>query len=101
MPEHIHLQQQQMLDALHRQKHQDLHNMMHKKQQAAAGGDGSGAATAAAGADSSTAGRLIGSLTDADVLHAQHSKWPEGYMAICAVVKDQNRDLRYWIEYHR
>ncbi|WIA22986.1 hypothetical protein OEZ86_009904 [Tetradesmus obliquus] len=103
MPEHIHLQQQQMLDALHRQKHQDLHKMMHKKQQAAAGGDGtaSGAATAAAGAGSSAAGRTNGSLTDADVLHAQHSKWPEGYLAICAVVKDQNRDLRYWIEYHR
>jgi hypothetical protein len=103
MPEHIHLQQQQMLDALHRQKHQDLHNMMHKKQQAAAGVDGatSGTGTTATAADGSVAESINGSRTDADVLHAQHAKWPEGYVAVCAVVKDQNRDLRYWIEYHR
>jgi len=27
--------------------------------------------------------------------------WPEGYVALCAVVKDQARDLREWVEYHR
>jgi hypothetical protein len=27
--------------------------------------------------------------------------WPDGYVAICAVVKDQARDLREWVEYHR
>jgi hypothetical protein len=103
MPEHIHLQQQQMLDALHRQQHQDLHSMMHKKQQTAAGTGDTAAQTAAAAASaqSSTATRSNSSMTDADVLHAQRAKWPEGYVAVCAVVKDQNRDLRYWIEYHR
>jgi hypothetical protein len=95
MPEHIHLQQQQMLDALHRQKHQDLHNMMHQKQRAAAGAGVGSSST------SGTVERANGSITDNDVLHAQRAKWPEGYVAVCAVVKDQNRDLRYWIEYHR
>jgi hypothetical protein len=104
MPEHIHLQQQQMLEALHRQHHQDFHNMVHKKQQtAAAGASGtaSGSTAAAATADSSVVTRGTGNMTDTDVLHAQRAKWPEGYVAVCAVVKDQNRDLRYWIEYHR
>jgi hypothetical protein len=26
--------------------------------------------------------------------------WPDGYSALCACVRDQRRDLRYWIEYH-
>lgn len=37
----------------------------------------------------------------AAVLASQHSKWPDGYVAVCAVIKDQWPDLRYWIEYHR
>jgi hypothetical protein len=41
------------------------------------------------------------SATAAAVLASQHSKWPDGYVAICAVIKDQWPDLRYWIEYHR
>eukprot|EP00882_Tetradesmus_deserticola_P012550 GHRQ01013303.1.p1 GENE.GHRQ01013303.1~~GHRQ01013303.1.p1 ORF type:complete len:168 (+),score=55.51 GHRQ01013303.1:839-1342(+) len=112
MPEHIHLQQQQMLDAMHQQKHQDLHTMMHKKQQAAAGAGAGGTASTAGGATSSSATaagttdsrsvhQTISNVTESDVVLAQHAKWPEGYVAICAVVKDQNRDLRYWIEYHR
>lgn len=35
------------------------------------------------------------------ILAAQRSKWPHGYIAVCAVIKDQWPDLRYWIEYHR
>jgi hypothetical protein len=27
------------------------------------------------------------------------AKWPAGYVALCTVVKDQRRDLRYWVEY--
>eukprot|EP00878_Enallax_costatus_P009477 GHUV01009903.1.p1 GENE.GHUV01009903.1~~GHUV01009903.1.p1 ORF type:complete len:229 (+),score=47.74 GHUV01009903.1:362-1048(+) len=27
--------------------------------------------------------------------------FPEGYVAICAIVKNQHKDLREWIEYHR
>jgi hypothetical protein len=78
--------------------------MVHKKQQttaAGASGTASTAAAAAAAADSSAVTRSTGNMTYTDVLHAQRAKWPEGYVAVCAVVKDQNRDLRYWIEYHR
>lgn len=35
------------------------------------------------------------------ILAAQRNKWPDGYIAVCAVIKDQWPDLRYWIEYHR
>jgi hypothetical protein len=48
---------------------------------------------------SSTAGNA--STAAAAVLASQHSKWPDGYVAVCAVIKDQWPDLRYWIEYHR
>jgi hypothetical protein len=27
--------------------------------------------------------------------------WPDGYVAICAIVKNQAQDLREWIEYHQ
>lgn len=27
--------------------------------------------------------------------------YPEGYVAICAIVKNQHKDLREWIEYHK
>lgn len=30
----------------------------------------------------------------------QRELWPDGYAALCACVRDQRRDLRYWIEYH-
>lgn len=36
-----------------------------------------------------------------EILAAQRTKWPDGYVAVCAVIKDQWPDLRYWIEYHR
>lgn len=39
--------------------------------------------------------------TPADILAAQKHTWPDGYVAVCAVIKDQWPDLRYWIEYHR
>jgi len=29
------------------------------------------------------------------------SEYPDGYMAICAIVKNQHRDIREWLEYHR
>jgi hypothetical protein len=32
---------------------------------------------------------------------ASPQAWPDGYVALCAVVKDQARDLREWVEYHR
>lgn len=40
-------------------------------------------------------------VSEADILAAQRIRWPEGYVAICAVIKDQWPDLRYWIEYHK
>lgn len=48
---------------------------------------------------SSTAGNA--STGAAAVLASQHRNWPDGYVAVCAVIKDQWPDLRYWIEYHR
>jgi len=27
--------------------------------------------------------------------------WPDGYFAICAIVKNQYADIREWVEYHR
>jgi hypothetical protein len=27
--------------------------------------------------------------------------FPEGYLAICVIVKNQHRDIREWLEYHR
>lgn len=32
---------------------------------------------------------------------AHPSEFPDGYVAICAIVKDQGRDVREWLEYHR
>lgn len=36
-------------------------------------------------------------------LHAaeQTKEWSQGYVAICAVAKDQHEDIREWIEYHK
>ena len=52
--------------------------------------------------DDSSAGSTANSTTlAAAVLAAQNKSWPEGYVAVCAVIKDQWPDLRYWIEYHR
>jgi hypothetical protein len=28
-------------------------------------------------------------------------QYPEGYVAICAIVKNQHQDLREWLEYHK
>jgi hypothetical protein len=30
----------------------------------------------------------------------QSKEFPDGYMAICAVAKDQSDDIREWVEYH-
>lgn len=49
---------------------------------------------------SSTSTSRNGSTT-AGILAAQKAAWPDGYVAVCAVIKDQWPDLRYWIEYHR
>lgn len=46
-------------------------------------------------------GLSVNSSHPAAVLAAQQKAWPDGYVAVCAVVKDQWPDLRYWIEYHR
>lgn len=46
-------------------------------------------------------GLSVNSSDPATVLAAQQKAWPDGYVAVCAVVKDQWPDLRYWIEYHR
>jgi hypothetical protein len=35
------------------------------------------------------------------LLRAQSEKWPDGYMAVCIVVRDQVQDMRYWLEYHK
>lgn len=34
------------------------------------------------------------------VRETQRLLWPDGYAALCTCVRDQRRDLRYWIEYH-
>jgi hypothetical protein len=28
-------------------------------------------------------------------------EYPDGYMAICAIVKNQHKDIQEWLEYHR
>lgn len=38
---------------------------------------------------------------DRDRMRGARKKWPDGYIAFCAIVKDQPMDLRYWIAYHR
>jgi hypothetical protein len=60
-----------------------------------------GSKDAGAPAPPSTSSTGSSSAGAASVLATQHSKWPDGYVAICAVIKDQWPDLRYWIEYHR
>jgi len=35
-----------------------------------------------------------------DLRARQRALWPDGYSALCACVRDQRRDLRYWVEYH-
>jgi hypothetical protein len=35
------------------------------------------------------------------LLQSARARWPDGYVALCVVAKDQHRDLRYWIAYHR
>lgn len=37
----------------------------------------------------------------ASLVQSARTRWPDGYVALCVVAKDQHRDLRYWIEYHR
>jgi hypothetical protein len=32
---------------------------------------------------------------------ASPDEFPDGYAAICAIVKNQHRDIREWLEYHR
>lgn len=32
---------------------------------------------------------------------ADPGEFPDGYVAICAIVKNQHRDIREWLEYHR
>jgi len=32
---------------------------------------------------------------------SMEQRWPDGYVAVCAVVKDQRADLRYWLEWYR
>lgn len=44
--------------------------------------------------------RQAGSQAHATLLSLQ-TQWPAGYVALCAVAKDQRRDLRYWVEYWR
>jgi hypothetical protein len=71
---------------------------------AAAAAAGAAAATqrqSASASSSGTAAAGNASSSPAAVLVAQRAKWPDGYVAVCAVVKDQWPDLRYWIEYHR
>jgi hypothetical protein len=75
MPNNLHHEQQLMLEALQRQKQQELHLLMQEKK--------------------------AHNSSNVEVLKKQQEKWPDGYIAICAVVKDQGKDLRYWIEYHR
>jgi hypothetical protein len=29
------------------------------------------------------------------------SQWPDGYIALCAIVKNQHKDLKEWLEYHK
>jgi hypothetical protein len=78
LPDHLARQQTEMLQALHRHKVQD-------------------AMTALRPATSSSAGSSGGSSSAKEL----RTRWPLGYVAVCAVVKDQPRELRYWIEYHR
>ncbi|KAI8466105.1 MAG: hypothetical protein J3K34DRAFT_524780 [Monoraphidium minutum] len=40
-------------------------------------------------------------LDVAALLSSARARWPDGYVALCVVAKDQHRDLRYWLEYHR
>lgn len=101
MPDHLHQQQQLMLEAMHRQQHDDLHRMLqHREQQEQqiAGAHTRRQTTAVPDAGQPGA---AGNATKTDTLHNLHAAWPEGYVAVCAVVKDQNKDLRYWVEYHR
>ena len=35
------------------------------------------------------------------LLRAQSQTWPDGYLAVCIVVRDQVQDMRYWLEYHK
>lgn len=32
---------------------------------------------------------------------SNEKQWPDGYVAICSVAKDQHRDIREWVEYHQ
>ena len=68
------------------------------KPQAAPAGAPKGKGTAAAAA---AAAATISSSEASALLRAARARWPEGYVALCVVVKDQARDLRYWVEYHR
>lgn len=34
-------------------------------------------------------------------LETQQRRWPDGYLAVCVVVRDQTADIRYWLEYHK
>lgn len=63
--------------------------------------DGSLAGSTDAGAPAPPSTASSSNAEAAAVLASQHSKWPDGYVAVCAVIKDQWPDLRYWIEYHR
>ncbi|KAF8066394.1 glycosyltransferase family 92 protein [Scenedesmus sp. PABB004] len=93
LPAHLVEQQAAMLAALQRHHHQDLHALISAK--AAANGSAGAGPGGPAGPGAGAA------PTESDLLHALATKWPQGYVAVCAVVKDQGRDLRYWIEYHR
>eukprot|EP00775_Hariotina_reticulata_P011536 gene11536-11679_t len=69
MPDNVHHEQQLMLEALQRHKQQELHLLMQRK--------------------------TVQNSTNVEVLRKQQDKWPDGYIAICAVVKDQGKDLRW------
>lgn len=92
MPISLNQQPQLPLQPVHQHKHDELHRALQQDQQAVAGHTRKQPAARQP---------LSGNATRGDVLHNLQSAWPDGYVAICAVVKDQNRDLRYWIEYHR
>lgn len=87
MPQRVREEQQQMLQAI-----------QHDAE--AAADQGSGAALTSAEQERHTAAFFAASEQQS-LLSSQKAKWPDGYIAICAIVKDQRKDLRYWIEYHR
>lgn len=85
-----------LLDAAGQQHHL-LQQQQHHRRAAAADALPSSSSSSTLDGGSS----LPRNASAAAILASQRSQWPAGYVAICAVVKDQWPDLRYWVEYHR